>query len=148
MKNTTLLIFILILLSCSDNIKDHKLKGIEIEINYDIFKIKSINDNDYISIDNIKYIHKSKIDHSIGNHYLPSSENLFLSVEGKEHKEEGNIINISTALLTKLRKTGNYQFKNPAKNVLIGKIVLKRKDNKPISIQVSKNYPIKTKVIK
>jgi hypothetical protein len=149
MKNFTLL-FLLVFIACDKQNIDQviKVEGKKILLEYNIFQIKKLKDNDYINIDNIKYTHFSNLDKNKTKNILPSYENIILNIEGKELKQMGNIVNISNSLLDNLRKTKNYQFKKPQLNTLSGKIIFKRKDDKLITITFPKDYPVLIKEIK
>jgi len=149
MKNFTLL-FLLVFIACDKQNIDQviKVEGKKILLEYNIFQIKKLKDNDYINIDNIKYTHFSNLDKNKTQNILPSYENIILNIEGKELKQMGNIVNISNSLLDNLRKTKNYQFKKPQLNTLSGKIIFKRKDDKLITITFPKDYPVLIKEIK
>ena len=149
MKNFTLL-FLLVFIACDKQNIDQviKVEGKKILLEYNIFQIKKLKDNDYINIDNIKYTHFSNLDKNKTQNILPSYENIILNIEGKELKQMGNIVSISNSLLDNLRKTKNYQFKKPQLNTLSGKIIFKRKDDKLITIIFPKDYPVLIKEIK
>jgi hypothetical protein len=149
MKNLILL-FLLLFIACDEQNMECliEVEGKEISVEYDIFNIKKLKDNDYINIDNIKYTHFSNLQKNKTENILLSYENIILNVEGKELKQTGNIVSISNSLLYNLRKTKNYQFKKPQLNTLSGKIIFKRKDAKVITVIFPKDYPVLIKNIK
>jgi|TARA_B110000208_G_scaffold59455_1_gene77629 hypothetical protein len=147
MKNFILLLLLVFIACEKQNIEQFiKVEGKEISLEYNVFQIKKLKDNDYINIDNVKYTHFSNLDKT--KNILPSYENIILNIEGKELKQMGNIVSISNSLLDNLRKTKNYQFKKPQLNTLSGKIIFKRKDDKLITIIFPKDYPVLIKEIK
>jgi hypothetical protein len=149
MKNFILLLLLVFIACEKQNIEQFiKVEGKEISLEYNVFQIKKLKDNDYINIDNIKYTHFSNLDKNKTQNILPSYENIILNIEGKELKQMGNIVSISNSLLDNLRKTKNYQFKKPQLNTLSGKIIFKRKDDKLITIIFPKDYPVLIKEIK
>lgn len=151
MKSTYLILFTtIILFSCNKKKSKDGLfifKSKKIEITYEALQLGNLKDNDILYIDNYKFIHKSnlfELHDSIG-YFLPSKQNIIMKVENKTRTENGNVINISRAVVKNLQKTNDYKLINPQRTSLFGKVIFERKDGKEITIRLKKAYPASIK---
>jgi hypothetical protein len=140
------IIFLISLVSCKNIEKINKLKGKIISLQYDIFKLKNINNESFIIIDNNKYFHNSNLYKAENIDKLPSYNNIIMKIEKKEFKHKGSIISIAQKLFKLLNKTNKYEIITPKIIDVQGIITFKRKDNKEIVISYSENYPVKINV--
>ena len=150
MKNKLIVIICLFFIKCTNKNTDQiTISGKELSISFLTVKLNTIRENNYFTIDNIRYTHKSDFTKGIiSKNVLPSIKNVILSVDGKNLIQEGNTISILNTLLDNLKNTNNYKFKDPEKNILTGRLIFKRKDNKKIIIKYSKNYPLNIQIIR
>lgn len=145
-----LVLSLLMIMGCHQKSAWIIVEGNTLELQYNPFKLASIDEEDFFWIDDLKIIHekKQKLHHDqiIA---LPTGRYYASNVGDTEVFDTANLIKFALYLHHSFeQKKTVYASTDPTKIRTQGKITLYRKDSQPIRVKYKPDYPLRVTVVK
>lgn len=143
------LILLLFVIGCAKEEIWKEYVGKSLEIQYDVYNVRSIDQDDIFWVDQIKVSHnRNETNSSKNNIVLPTGKYVVTQVKKRAFENYSNPISYALHLHNAFQSYSNdYEIINLPLLQAQGTVLLKSKTDNPIHIKIKPDYPMHVRVV-